>query len=112
MTRLLRGAASRWVACALLFFIVPGAEEIVGDALHIVMDGHTFHDEGHEEPDHCCSGAFHFCGCHARSPAVPVLVARGVFAALPAALREIDPPIVIGSPREGHARRIIRPPAA
>lgn len=112
MTRLLHGVGARVLACVLLFFVVPGVEEWVSDAVHVVLDGHTFHDQGHEEPDHCCSGAFHFCGCHALSPAVPVVFASVLGSSPPGVLHDVPRPRPAGAPRDAHARRMIRPPTA
>ena len=53
---------------------VPGVQEFIEDAVHLISDGHTAHDVGHagEQPGHCCSGLFHVCACHANAVAALV----------------------------------------
>jgi hypothetical protein len=53
----------------MLFMAVPGVQELLEDAAHFLADGHTAHDAGHadEQPEHCCSGLFHVCPCHANA---------------------------------------------
>jgi hypothetical protein len=72
----------RVLAAGLLLIAVPGVQEVIEDAIHLIADGHTAHDAGHEDeqPGHCCSGLFHVCACHAN--AVAALVTE---LALPAA---------------------------
>ena len=50
---------------------VPGAQELIEDAVHVLVDGHTAHDPEHadEQPGHCCSGLFHSCACHVNAVA-------------------------------------------
>ena len=59
------------LAAGMLFFVVPGAQELLEDAVHFLADGHTAHEAGHadEQPGHCCSGLFHVCPCHANAVA-------------------------------------------
>lgn len=104
--------ALRIVACVVLAFVTPGVEEVLADVAHVVMDGHSFHDEGHEASDHCCSGAFHVCSCHASIPAI--LTARMTMPA-PVALptvRTVLRPRATGEPTDGHVRETQRPPRA
>lgn len=104
--------ALRFVACVVLAFVTPGVEEALADVAHVLMDGHSFHDEGHEAPDHCCSGAFHVCGCHASIPAI--LTARMTIPApvpLPN-VRTMLRPWTTGAPTDGYARETQRPPRA
>lgn len=102
---------ARFVACVALFFVTPGVEELAQDLAHVVLDGHTFHDEGHEAPDHCCSGAFHFCSCHAEVPAVAVALSRLSTLAFPSPV-VMPAPLPSGGALPSHARGILRPPTA
>jgi len=100
------------VTCVLLFLVTPGAEEALADIGHVVLDGHTFHDEGHEAPDHCCSGAFHFCGCHATVPAITVATATLPPTLVPSSEPILAPPCATRAPMDAHGREMIRPPTA
>src|SRR5262245_40866753 len=61
----------RFLALWLALMSVPGAEELIEDAVHVLADGHTAHDPEHadEQPGHCCSGLFHSCPCHVNAVA-------------------------------------------
>lgn len=100
------------MAIALLALTTPGVVEIVEDAVHYAMHGDTFHDEGHET-HHCCSGAFHFCSCHARTHAAPgptgvAAVAEPLFPS--AAVEALGR--VSGGPSDAHCSGLLRPPTA
>lgn len=113
-----RGAArgsrqrQRVTACLVIFLVAPGGEEALADVAHVVLDGHTFHDEGHEAPDHCCSGAFHFCGCHGTVPAITVVTAMPSVAGRPSPVPAPCRPHATGAPSDAHLREMLRPPAA
>lgn len=109
--RSLRGV----VAGVMLFFITPGAVELVEDVVHFVAHGDTFHDTDHDA-EHCCSGAFHFCSCHPRTVAAPssatapsVVVPRAWHewrrSAWPAAALD-------DGPADEYSQELSRPPAA
>lgn len=102
------------VALVTLFFVTPGIGELLVDAAHYLQHGDTMHDEGHGGADHCCSGAFHFCGCHPRTVAAPVHYERIVLerVTLPR-LRDGFPPLAPTSgPTDDHGRELTRPPSA
>jgi hypothetical protein len=103
---LLSRAFSAW----LLFMSVPGAQEAIEDVVHLIADGHTAHDSGHEgeQPEHCCTGLFHFCACHAQSVATPLMAALRV-AAVPASER-LAPPDDAGKRLTGFHTLPFRPP--
>jgi hypothetical protein len=73
--------ATRLLALWLAAISVPGAQELIEDAVHVLADGHTAHDPEHagEQPGHCCSGLFHSCACHTNS----VATAASLLARLP-----------------------------
>lgn len=101
------------VALVTLLFVTPGALELVEDALHYAVHGDSLHDEGHED-DHCCSGAFHFCSCHARSVAAPAPMAHLV-EQMPAWHERASTDGLAraeGGPLDPHLREILRPPMA
>ena len=57
------------LALVLAYAITPGAGELIENAVHLVMTGHTAHaahQDGHEPQgdEHGCSGPFHVCPCH------------------------------------------------
>lgn len=106
------GILERLLVSALLFMLTPGVQECAADLAHFVADGHTFHDEGHEAPDHCCSGAFHFCSCHASTPATPVTMTALSFGRLPEATGAQPTARMTGGPADAHALETNRPPAA
>lgn len=62
---------TRLLALWLTAISVPGAQELIEDAVHVLTDGHTAHDPEHadEQPGHCCSGLFHSCACHTNAVA-------------------------------------------
>lgn len=97
----------------MLLFVTPGALELLEDMVHFVVHGDSLHDEGHES-DHCCSGAFHFCSCHAPSVAAPTVL--GALSIGRASWGAQAPTLGFGDPRLGpaddHARTLDRPPAA
>lgn len=100
------------VAGAMLFFMTPGAVELVEDIAHFVAHGDTFHDAGHDA-DHCCSGAFHFCGCHARTVAAPTQTASPDVLAARTWHRSAWPVVASDrGPADAHSLELSRPPAA
>ena len=84
----------------------------MSDIAHVVLDGHTFHDEGHESPDHCCSGAFHFCSCHATAPAITVAVSCLQVSVVASRESTRSRAYVTGAPTDAHLFEMFRPPAA
>ncbi len=103
---------SQAIALVMLLFVTPGALELVEDTVHFLVHGDSLHDDAHES-DHCCSGAFHFCSCHARSVAAP-MPSLVVLAHAPRVLQETvlefaDPRV---GPADDHTRQLDRPPAA
>lgn len=73
----------RVLVCALLVFgLMPGAEELVESAAHLLHDGHLPHSEAHDEvaatedcdsdcKEHGCTPLAHHCKCCASASAVP-----------------------------------------
>lgn len=67
-----------FVAVCLVYLMTPMAAEITENLLHLVANGHTAHavaDEEHQpdDPEHCCSGPTHVCGCcHSTSFVAPI----------------------------------------
>jgi hypothetical protein len=61
--------APRVLALLLLTLLVPGADELVENALHLVEQGHMAHgepagdDHSSTNPEHDCTGAMHLCQC-------------------------------------------------
>jgi len=60
------------IAILLAYTVTPGAGEMLENAAHLVVDGHTAHSthEAEEEPcndSHGCSGPFQTCPCHGTS---------------------------------------------
>ncbi len=103
-----------FVAAFTLFVITPGATEALEDLVHYAAYGDSLHDAGHESAHHCCSGAFHVCGCHTHQIATPpsphVLGAPERFEGW---ARSVWPePSRSGGPSDDHARELRRPPAA
>jgi hypothetical protein len=106
----------RCMAIILLYLMTPGSSELTENVLHFVTEGHSAHainDQHHQpqEPEHGCSGPYHFCHCHAPSSFLPLIG----FYLLPVQLIEIDheqkeydPPYT----PSGTLRDIFRPPIA
>ena len=69
--RCFRVFSARLLALWLVAISVPGAAELLEDAVHALVDGHTAHDRDHagEQPGHCCSGLFQICACHTNAVA-------------------------------------------
>lgn len=100
------------LALALLVLVTPGATELLEDATHYAIHGDTFHDAGHDD-DHCCSGAFHFCSCHARTHAAPGPTAAALAAEQVLARALPDAQVYLsGGPADAHRSELIRPPSA
>lgn len=98
------------LAALLLFVVTPGVLEMVEDVAHYIAHGDTLHDEGHD--GHCCSGAFHFCGCHARTVATPVVSSRVTLSATPPRTESTwSTRHAVGGPHDAHLLEISRPPA-
>jgi hypothetical protein len=101
---------ARLLTMLFVFVAVPGAQELVDDLAHYARDGHTAHDQGHEgeDPDHCCSGLFHLCPCHAHASATQ-LESVGFDA-----LSTADQWLIVGASGAlppGHRASPFRPPA-
>jgi len=105
---------SKICCLVLVVVILPGIAEFLENAAHLVIEGHAAHTRADgdrhppEGPEHGCTPAFHFCGCHAS------LVLLGA---------EILPPILlraVGSPARpapdarsgGFSSTVDRPPRA
>ena len=100
------------LACWMLAVATPGALEAIEDVAHVAIDGHTFHDAGHTDPDHCCSGLFHFCSCHAQAPALAPTIALAVARRTPRDLGRVFAEPFQTGPRSGHTSELLRPPTA
>ena len=67
-----------FVAVLIVYLMTPMATEIVENIVHFVASGHTAHalnDAQHQkkDPEHCCSGPMHVCGCcHSTVFIVPI----------------------------------------
>jgi len=54
-----------------MLVVLPGAFEILENAVHLVEEGHAAHAAANgdrhepEGPEHGCTPTFHFCSCHA-----------------------------------------------
>jgi len=86
--------AMRPLRSLLVFFLVlgftPGLGELISDASHLLLEGHSAHAEHHAEHDgpseeHGCTGWQHTCTCHnslsvitVAEPGLPVVVGAGV----------------------------------
>ncbi len=102
------------VSVLTLFCVMPGLGELIVDSAHYAWHGDTMHDEEHGGSDHCCSGAFHFCGCHARTVGAPVRYETVVLerTSLPTARDGYPSVRPNGGPADDHARELTRPPSA
>lgn len=74
--------ALKMVLCALLVFgLLPGSEELIETAAHLLHDGHLPHSEQHElvaateacddSDEHGCTPLAHHCSCCLSVSAVP-----------------------------------------
>lgn len=107
---------ARLVAFLLAFSLVPGGAEIVENAAHLVVAGHTAHalddaDHASHGAEHGCSGVVHVCPCHSSTCFV---VSEGVAAGsdrVPS-----SSPYGVGlsmtTPPSGHSFGVYRPPSA
>jgi len=107
-----RGLFARLIAGILLFSAVPGADELLLDAVHLAVHGHVADEAGHEhieEDGDCCSGLFHLCACHHQ---IADLSGSAVRVALAAAERRAcgDGSAVLRL--RGHRSAPYRPPSA
>jgi len=107
------GHPFRALALVMLLFVTPGALELLEDSVHFLVHDDSLHDEGHDS-DHCCSGPFHFCSCHAPSVAAPTLTGGALIAQVSwhATASARAPGAVRVGPADDHARQLDRPPAA
>jgi hypothetical protein len=101
------------IAVVLLFTMTPASGEILENAVHLILAGHTAHalaDETHQpdEPEHGCSGPFHVCPCHSPTP----LTAPGVTSALgsPAPRESRAAGWAEAGPFDGYLDGVFRPP--
>lgn len=108
--RLFRACVAAW----LLLVVTPGATELVEDAVHFLAHGDSLHDAGHESAHHCCSGAFHVCGCHPHQVATPTTPRWfASFVRVESFSRVVWPePAQESGPADAHALEVRRPPAA
>lgn len=102
------------VVCLLALGFTPGAGELVSDAAHLVLEGHTAHSADHDDhgshgAEHGCTGWHHTCPCHTSvsfvvvsSPGVPVAASS----VLPSRFEAHD------RGPEGVERTLERPPRA
>lgn len=101
------------LAALLLVIITPGATELVEDVVHFLVHGDTLHDDAHGDAHHCCSGAFHVCGCHPHQTATPVVPERFAFERDVTWSRDAWPTSApSGGPSDAHDLELSRPPAA
>ncbi|HEX2676477.1 MAG TPA: hypothetical protein VHM19_07550 [Polyangiales bacterium] len=95
----------------MLLIAIPGAQEVIEDAVHFIADGHTAHEAEHagEQPGHCCSGLFHVCACHAH--AVGALASPSVVPSAPLQAQQLHARAATDF-RPGFHSTPFRPPTA
>lgn len=104
-----------YVAALLVYVMTPAAGEVVENAVHLVLTGHTahaLHDGAHQpdSPEHGCSGPFHICHCHSSVSFTAPCVAVDVGAPFPRDVEVVwfDHDV----PSEAHRDGVFRPPIA
>jgi len=99
-------------ALLVVYFVAPLATEVAENAVSLVTTGHAAHgcDDGQHpqgDPEHCCSGIVHVCGCcHSPGFTAPVAWSFSPFtgSAIPA------PRAAPEAREDGHLASVFRPP--
>ena len=108
------GRLQPFVAVLLVYLMTPMATEIVENVIHFGATGHTAHaskDAQHQpkDPEHCCSGLTHVCGC-CHSTAFMVPVAEALAPAPASEMRLLHGPDELRA--DGYLGGVFRPPIA
>lgn len=103
------------LVAVLVWQLVPGLNEVIENAFHLITEGHAAHafgDDAHspDDPEHACSGPFHACACHSSQAFVrPPVLDPPSFVAL---LGGSDAEGSGLSHSDGHGTGLDRPPNA
>jgi hypothetical protein len=101
------------VALAVIYLMVPGANETLENLVHLAIHGHGAHavdDADHDfgESEHGCSGPYHLCACHSSLPFQAPSVDRGLRPVLAAQALAVDGGLFQFG--DGYALALFRPP--